>query len=701
MIAGQFHAALFKRSGQGGASHKTLSTFLTLAKSTTKIYNGRAMFSVLAVILVLPLVSLVSFLLKNEIKKSAVACLGTSLAAGSGLILLFVPFFQQPHDNVLIPTNIPLVSFAFGVDALSRFFLVVIFGLSFLVGIYGFGYIKEHKKFVNSSPFFSLLVAAMAGVVISKDGLSFLIIWELMSIVSFFLVTAEHENKEVQNAGWIYLIATHLATAFLMMAFVMLSKSSGSLMFGEFVLQNNRTPFLNGLLFIFAVIGFGTKAGIFPFHVWLPHAHPAAPSYISALMSGVMIKTGIYGILRMLTFLGSPPLWWGETLVVIGVVSAVMGVLYALMQHDLKRLLAYHSVENIGIIVTGIGIGLIGVSLKNNMMAVLGFSGAILHVLNHAIFKGLLFLCAGNVMYIAHTLTIDILGGMIKKTPFTAMLFLIAAMSICGLPPFNGFISEWLVYTGLFNGILNSLGHTVLISIAGVLGIALAGGLAVACFTKVFGVVFLGESRSGLLQGSREPPGLLLSPMIILAVLCLFIGIFPWPFLNMVFGAMQIMAPGAGLVDSDHVMSPLVNVSTIFVVLIVLAGLMISIRSLVFKKKQIQTTVTWDCGYAHPTPRMQYTAASFAEPIGSFFQTILRPHVHRDKTTNVFFPEGAVFDEHVPDYAEYNFFEPLFKRIGSIIIFIQSKKKSTVQSYLTLIFITLIILFVAEVWFGI
>lgn len=655
------------------------------------------MFFVLLPMFVFLFVAAISALINNQSTKTAVASIGTSAGSLVGLVSLFWP--QVGIGNVIkIATNIPLITFSFGIDSLSRFFLFVIYLISFFAGLYGFGYLRDQKKLSTTVAFFPLLISAMAGVVISRDGLSFLILWEIMSLVSFLLVTTEHENKEVQNAGWIYLVATHLATAFLMVLFVIMAGESGSLLFDGFTIA--RSPLMAGLLFIFAVIGFGTKAGIFPFHIWLPHAHPAAPSYISAIMSGIMIKTGIYGIVRVITFLGVPPLWWGMVLVALGVVSAVAGVLYALMQHDLKRLLAYHSVENIGIIVVGLGIGLIGLSHKNALVAMLGFGGALFHVLNHAIFKSLLFMCAGCVAHATHTLAIDRLGGLIKKMPFTSLIFLVAALSICGLPPFNGFISEWLVYVGLFNATGLFTGYSVLLSVLGVLGVVFAGGLAVACFTKVFGVVFLGESRSEIPKDCVESSWSLLAPMFVLAFFCLFLGLFPGTVLPMIFDAAQSVSSGLNAGAADTVVLSINKMGLLFFGMILFAVLLIFIRKLVFRKRDISTAPTWDCGYAFPTARMQYTAASFAEPIGIFFKAFLNPRLHFHRLSGIF-PAKEVFEEHILDRAENSLFRPLFESVGRFLLFVRHRRKSTVQSYLTLIFVTLIILFVLEVWLGI
>ena len=367
-------------------------------------------------------------------------------------------------------------------------------------------------------------------VVVARNGVLFLMSWELMSLASFFLVTLEDEKESVRRAGWIYLVAMHLGTAFLLAMFLLLGKNAGSLDFER--LSTAAAP--SGVFFLLAVIGFGTKAGFIPMHVWLPEAHPAAPSHVSAVMSGVMIKTGIYGLLRMLTLLGPPPAWWGWTLVAIGVVSGILGVLYALSQHDLKRLLAYHSVENIGIIAMGLGVGVLGISYENPTMAALGFTGGLLHVVNHAVFKSLLFLGAGSVLHATGTGELDRLGGLLKRMPVTGATFLIGAAAISGLPPLNGFVSEFLIYLGAVAG-LGSQAHIApawpLMSVLVVGGLALIGGLAAACFTKAFGIVFLGEPRSDEAAHAHEAGAAMRWPMVVLAGLCVLIGLAAplWP----------------------------------------------------------------------------------------------------------------------------------------------------------------------------
>ncbi|MBI2082028.1 MAG: hypothetical protein HYT76_00515 [Deltaproteobacteria bacterium] len=642
-----------------------------------------------------------TFLVQTEKQKRFLSCGG--VIAGS--VLGIIPALQVltsgiPSRVTSLASPIPGLEVSLGLDPLSAFFLVGIYGLSGLVGIYSWGYLKDRRRLLRTAPFFPLLVATMATVVAARDGFFFLIAWEVMSLASFFLVTAEHENKEVRHAGWIYLVATHLATAFLMAFFTLLYKKTGTFSFEAFSQIGAVSPTLASLLFVLALVGFGTKAGIFPLHVWLPYAHPAAPSYISALMSGVMIKTGIYGILRALTFLGVPPLWWGELLVGLGILSAVLGVTYALIQHDLKQLLAYSSVENIGIIVTGIGLGLIGLSRNQPTLTLLGFGGSLFHVWNHAIFKGLLFLGAGNVVRVVHSRAIDQLGGLFKNMPFTGATFFIASAAICGLPPLNGFISEWLIYVGFLKGVTWSFGPSLFFSIAGIIGIAFSGGLAIACFTKVVGVVFLGEPRSEQAAIPYEVSRLILAPMVVLAFLCLAFGLYPQIIWSAVFFTVKSLLPYGAIAEQNRILTSLSSINVIFwfgLVFFLALGLL---TQLIVGKRPIRRAVTWDCGYASPTQRMQYSASSFVESLGVFFAPLLKPQTDLKKPAGLF-PQPGSFAEQAEDLAERRLFRPLFKRTDQSFLFVRKMQQGKIQAYLALIFVTILALLLWEVWFGI
>ncbi|MBW2514560.1 MAG: hydrogenase, partial [Deltaproteobacteria bacterium] len=334
-------------------------------------------------------------------------------------------------------------SLSFQIDGLSAFFLVAIYAVSLLAAIYSFHYLNKPEKSLRSAAdylFFSLLIVSMALVVTAANMITFMLSWEIMSLSSFFLVIYDHESAENRKAGYLYFVFSHVGAMFILAAFGILYGHSGSFLFSS---GSTLPDSAKLLVLILSFVGFGSKAGVFPFHVWLPHAHPAAPSHISAVMSGVMIKTGIYGMVRLYASLGLHTPLFGEIVLVAGMISGILGVVYALGQHDLKRLLAYHSVENIGIILIGIGIGMLGVSSGKPIMAVLGFSGGLLHVLNHAIFKSLLFMGAGLVIQKTGTRTIDMLGGLLKKMKITGLTFLVGSLAISGLPPFNGFVSEF------------------------------------------------------------------------------------------------------------------------------------------------------------------------------------------------------------------------------------------------------------------
>src|SRR6266850_2346825 len=387
---------------------------------------------------------------------------------------------------------------------------------------------------------------SMLLVCILRDGLAFLITWEMMAVTSFVLVIFESDKKETIRIGINYLIQMHVALIFIMMGFLYSYTKAGA----EFSFDGLATYFASFPpfpLFLVFFIGFGIKAGFMPLHSWLPHAHPAAPAHVSGVMSGVIIKMGIYGILRVLTYIHTDLLSIGIFVLVVSLISGLLGVMYAIVQHDVKKLLAYHSIENIGIIGIGIGVGLIGVSKHIPALAVLGFTGGILHVLNHSLFKSLLFYSAGSVHQQTHTLHIEHLGGLIKSMPKTAYLFLLGALAICGLPPFNGFISEFLIFSGLFKG-LKAGGLTIDLTILGTfIGLTLIGGLAVFCFTKVFGIVFLGTPRTEAPHHAHEVETSMLIPKIAAGLLIVFIGIVPSAFVGPVSSVTRIFTGDTSL----------------------------------------------------------------------------------------------------------------------------------------------------------
>jgi formate hydrogenlyase subunit 3/multisubunit Na+/H+ antiporter MnhD subunit len=582
---------------------------------------------------------------------------------------------------------------------LSAWFLIPILVLSALAAIYGTEYLASFARKKHLGPtwlFFNLLVASMTVVVLARNAVLFLVAWEVMALASFFLVTFEDERSEVREAGWIYLVATHLGTAFLLALFLLMGREAGTMDMTRWTVAGTAGPRVTGTLFLLAIVGFGTKAGFMPFHVWLPEAHPAAPSHVSALMSGVMIKTGIYGLLRSFTFFGEPPLWWGWALIGIGLTSGILGVLFALAQHDLKRLLAYHSVENIGIIALGIGLGLIGVSAHLPALAVLGFGGGLLHVVNHALFKGLLFLGAGSVLHGTGTRDIEHLGGLFKRMPWTAVTFLAGAVAIAGLPPLNGFVSEALIFWGAFHGVTFAGTEAFATGLLVIAGLALIGGLAAACFAKAFGIVFLGEPRSQHAAQVHESGAAMRWPMVILAAGCAGIGLSAPAVLHGLGPALTQLTRlstgeiSANLGPAGQILSRVVAGSLVLIALVILLTLL---RRWILAGRPVTTAVTWDCGYAQPTARMQYTASSFAQPLTQLFRGLLRTRVREDKRQGLF-PKAASFGSDTPDPCYGNVYRPAFERLNWGLAKLRWLQHGNVQLYVLYIAVTLLVLLI-------
>ena len=611
---------------------------------------------------------------------AGVACLAGLAAALAGLT-------ARAAGTVTLPWRMPYGAFSIGLDPLGAFFLIPLFLLSGLAAVFALGYFRPWH---GRNPgrfwlFYNLLVASMALVVLARNGVLFLVAWEVMSLASFFLVVFDDRDAGTRDAGWVYLVATHIGTAFLIALFILLGRYSGSQEFAAYATPAGSA----GMLFLLALAGFGTKAGLFPLHVWLPEAHPAAPSPVSAVMSGVMIKTGIYGLVRMLVILGAVPGWCAWLVLGIGAGSGILGVLFALAQHDLKRLLAYHSVENIGIIALGLGLGMLGVHYGFFAVAALGFAGGLLHVLNHALFKGLLFLGAGAVAHAAGTRDIEQLGGLLKRMPWTGAAFLAGSVAICGLPPFNGFASEFLIYVGSFRTLLAS-GGLALGGLVAVIALALIGGLAAACFTKAFGIVFQGEPRSPAAAAAHEVGHSLVTPMLALAALCLAIGLGAGAVVRALEPAVAQLAGPVAMPDAPRWIFP-ITLGTVLVLLMVLAVALAWIRRRLLAGRSVREAVTWDCGYAAPVASMQYTATGYAQPLTSGAQAILRPHVEA-KLPQGIYPASASFEIHTPDVARTGLFDPLFRRLAAGLGWFRWLQQGQVHWYVLYIVVVLMVL---------
>jgi hydrogenase-4 component B len=518
-------------------------------------------------------------------------------------------------------------------DGLSAWFILLTNFTAITAILFGRQYLKHYKSQPAdlSLHFTSYLLNhfALTGIYFLRNSLAFLCFWEIMALSAFIMVIFEHGRMETLKAGINYLIQSHISIIFLTLGFIWVYASTGSFEFtaiSDYCSSAGKEASL--LLFLVFFAGFAIKSGFVPFHTWLPHAHPAAPSHVSGLMSGVIIKSGIYGILRMLLLMPENHLIIGYLILLISVVSGVYGVLLATIQHNIKRLLAYHSIENIGIIGIGIGIGAIGSGHHNPFLTFAGYTGALLHTLNHSLFKSLLFFTAGTVYTATHTLNIDRLGGLIKKMPHTSLLFLLAALAICGLPPFNGFISEFLIYSGLFKAIGSGLSPSVVV--LAVIGLALIGGLAVLCFTKAFGVIFLGVNRSKNSPPACETTPAALFPKYLTAVLIVLIGLLPQLFIRILQNPAGLFTTIPSYPEYTNLIALMQNISMAVASLVVFILLLFLIRKAVAHRYDPAVGPTWRCGYITNTGRLQYTASSFVSP----FAQLIKPLIVKSRTND-------------------------------------------------------------------
>lgn len=619
---------------------------------------------------------------------TAIAVVGCSL----GLTGVGVFWATGKGTAIRFPWLVPGGEFYVEMDGLSALFLVPVFLISMLGSLYGLSYWKQTEHPDNGRKlrlFYGLLPTGMALLIIARNSLLFLVGWEVMALSGFFLISTEDHDREARETGWMYLVATHCSTICLVAMFALLGAVSGSLDLKPIPAEMIGLGAMKGICLL-GLLGFGLKAGLMPLHIWLPSAHAIAPSHVSAIMSGVIIKMGIYGLLRVSSML--PPISpeWACFVLGLGAVSGVLGVAYAIAQRDLKRLLAYSSIENIGIIVMGIGLALLGRSLGHSSWIILGLASALLHVWNHAFFKALLFFSAGSVIHATHTRQIDKLGGLAKKMPRTSLCFLVGALAVCGLPPLNGFVGEFLLYLGLFR----TLGMQEVPSFAGVAmaapALALIGALALACFVKVFGAVFLGTPRSEHVEHAHESNLEMIGPMLVLVDCCIFIGLAPICVEPALMMAVQAWAPA--LTTSEvHLTSlaPLTWISGMglfLTIATILASVLLWSR---IRRLPIAAGPTWGCGYAAPTPRMQYTSSSFAQMLVELFAWALRPKIHKPGHLELF-PRSRAFESQVPDLVLENGVLPTFRWAAWAFSWGRVFHRGNIQTYLFYLFLTLL-----------
>ncbi|TWJ19554.1 proton-conducting transporter transmembrane domain-containing protein [Geobacter argillaceus] len=625
------------------------------------------------------------------------AAIAMTVAAAGGIAGAVLTLLQRQQVTYKLAWPFPFGPAECGIDPLTAFFALPILIVAACCSIYALDYwpAGTNPRTVRKLTFFfGLLVSAMLFVTMARSAGLFLLAWEIMALAAYFVLTTDDHTPEVRDAGTLYLICTHTGTLALFALFALLNSISGSFTFPVAASLTATAP-LATALFLLALFGFGFKAGLMPLHIWLPSAHANAPSHVSAIMSGIILKIGIYGLVRTLSFFTGIPLWWGLVVIVLGMVSGVVGVLFALGQHDLKRLLAYHSIENIGIITMGIGTALIGTATGSPTLMLLGMAGALLHVLNHATFKALLFLGAGSVIHAVATREIDRMGGLLRIMPWTAASFIIGAVAICGLPPLNGFVSEFLIYLGFFNGTVAGSGAGAIGTALATPALALIGGLAVACFVKVVGIVFLGTPRAPLPGSVHEATWTMRLPMAVLAIVCLTIGVAPVAVAPLLESAVTAWLPSSPRSVSLASVAPLNWISVLAVALIIITFcLVLWYRGLV-KKATVASAGTWGCGYLDPSSRMQYSASSFADMLVSLFAGILRPERHAPHITGSF-PADPHFESHVPETVLERIYLPLLARIYEKFLPIRRLQHGHLHLYILYTFITLVVLIVVS-----
>jgi len=609
--------------------------------------------------------------------------------------------------NVVLPIGVPWLGTHFRLDALSAFFLIVVDLGALCASLFALGYGTQENAPQRVLPFFPAFLAAMTLVVVADDAFTFLMSWEFMSLTSWALVMSHHREPDNVRAGYVYLVMANFGTLSLLLAFGLLAGPEGLYTF-EQMRAAHPSAALGALALVLALIGAGSKAGIVPLHAWLPLAHPAAPSHVSALMSGVMTKVAVYGFVRIAFELAGAPAWWWSMLVLaLGGATAVMGVLYALMQHDLKRLLAYHTVENIGIIFIGLALALAFKTYDLPFAAALAFTAALLHVFNHSLFKSLLFFGSGAVLTATGERDMERLGGLIHRMPQTAFVFLVGCAAISALPPLNGFVSEWLTFQAiLLSPQLPSWGLKLLVPAVGAL-LALSAALAAACFVKAYGVTFLGRPRTHAAEAAKETDRFSLAAMIVLSVFCLLVGILPGLFIDALapvslslIGAHMPPQVGAQWLSIVPIAASRSSYNGLLVFMfMVISGTLAATAIHRLASDRLRRAPAWDCGYPDLSPMTQYTAASFAQPIRRVFGTMVfrvREHAEMPPPGDV---RAARLDVEISDLIWDALYAPIASGIGLAADRLNRLQFLTIRQFLSLVFSALVILLlVLAIW---
>jgi hydrogenase-4 component B len=605
--------------------------------------------------------------------------LGLAAIAGTGVAALV----DGSSLSATVTSTVPGGPWVVRVDGLAGWFLILLGVVGIAATNYGIRYLaaeRGHRPVAVAHALGSLLLAAMALVIVAHSVVLFLLAWEIMALCAYFLIMFEGEQREVRRAGLVYLILTHTGTLALMAMFLWWGRAGPDLTFQSLAAAAPTLPQAGGLVLLLGLAGFGGKAGVFPLHFWLPGAHAAAPSHVSALLSAVMLKVGIYGLLRVISLVGPGPIWFGWLLFSLGLLSGILGVLWAVSQHDLKRVLAYSSVENIGIIVLGIGVGVLGTGYHQPVVAALGYLAALLHCLNHALFKGLLFLGAGAVARATGTRIIDRLGGLGRRMPLTAAAFAVGSIAIVGLPPLNGFVSEWVAGQALLHA--SQSPERLRLVVVGLGGLGLIGALALVCFARLGGSLFLGQPR-GAEAATGDDWGLVV-PMAGLAATCLLAGAVP----GLTVGpALRIVAALTGHPTGDvGAVAFLGSVGAVSALAALVVGLVAAawlLRRRLGRGFAVRRGPTWGCGYARPTPRMQYTASSFGSPVLRAFGPLAAPPARRTATTLATEPDDRVLMGVVV---------PFWRRVQSAAVRLRPLQEGRITRYLQYMVVTVVLL---------
>jgi len=634
---------------------------------------------------------------------------GVSLAGSLALLVIAAEYLLAAAGpaTVALPLGLPWLGAHFRIDTLGGFFLVVVNLGAAAASLFALGYGRHEQAPQRVLPFYPAFLAGMNLVVLADDAFSYLVAWEFMSLSSWALVMAHHRVSDNARAGYIYLVMASFGTLVLLLTFGLLAGPGGGYAFAD-MRAAHPSAGLAAAVLILALIGTGSKAGLVPLHVWLPLAHPAAPSHVSALMSGVMTKVAVYGFVRIVFDLaGEPAWWWSMVVLALGGVTAVMGVLYALMQHDLKRLLAYHTVENIGIIFIGLGLALAFKAHGMPLAAALALTAGLLHVFNHSLFKSLLFFGAGAVLNATGERDMEHLGGLIHRMPRTAFLFLVGCAAISALPPLNGFVSEWLTFQAiLLSPTLPSWGLKFLVPAVGAL-LALSAALAAACFVKAFGVTFLGRARTPAAEQAHETDTFSLAAMAVLATLCLVVGILPGLFIDSLAPVVQTLVGGRMPVQHGVEWLSIVPVAEsrssynglLVFIFMFMSGWLAALAIHRLASDRLRRAPPWDCGYPDPSPITQYSASSFAQPIRRVFGTMVfraRDHVTMPPPGDSA-PARLTVD--LRDLIWDALYAPVARGIGAAAERLNALQFLTIRQFLSLVFSALVLLLlVLAIW---